>query len=71
MIHEFNNPIPVLTSLGDGYVIYVTHSGMFENDVFTVALCEDGQIRHFNTDQVKMYVNATFDIQKGKILDKS
>jgi hypothetical protein len=66
MIHEFNNPIPVYTPLGDGYVIYVTHGGMFENDVFTVALCEDGQIRHFTSDQIKMYVNATFGIGKGK-----
>jgi hypothetical protein len=66
MIHEFNHPIPVVTPLGDAYVIYVTHSGMFENDVFTVALCEDGQIRHFASDQIKMYINATFGIGKGK-----
>jgi hypothetical protein len=66
MIHEFNNPIPVVTPLGDGYVIYVTNSGMFENDVFTVVLCKDGQIKHFTTDQVKMYVNATFGIGKDK-----
>lgn len=61
---EFNKPIPVLVE-GDkvGYAIYVVNSGMFENDVWCVALCEGGQVRHYTSDQIKIYKNATFDIK--------
>jgi hypothetical protein len=52
--------------MGDGYAIYVETSGMFENDVWTVCLCEDGSIKHFCSNQVRMYQNATFDIKKAK-----
>jgi hypothetical protein len=64
MILEFQKPIPVVTPLGDGYVIYVTNCGMWENDVWTVALEKSGQIKHFTTDQLKIYQNLTFDIKK-------
>jgi hypothetical protein len=67
MIHEFNNPIPVVTDLGDGYIIYVTSGGTFENDIFTVVLENGGIIRHFRSDQVKVHQNLTFDIKKKSI----
>jgi len=63
MIHEFRNPMPVLTPVGDGYAIYVQSSGVFDNDVWTVCMCEDGSIKHFNTAQVRMWRNATFGIK--------
>ena len=62
MIHEFNNPIPVITPLGNGYAIYTRDSGTFENDIWTVVMEAEGIILHFRTDQLKMYKNATFDI---------
>jgi hypothetical protein len=62
MIHEFNNPVPVVTELGDGYVWYVTTGGTWENDIFTVVLELDGRILHFRSDQIKMHKNGTFDI---------
>jgi hypothetical protein len=64
MILEFQKPIPVVTPLGDGYAIYVTSSGMFENDVWTVALEKSGDVKHFTTDHIKIYQNLTFDIRK-------
>lgn len=48
MIHEFKNPLPVITPMGQGYVLYVRDSGA---------------IHHFHTDQLKAYKNATFDIE--------
>jgi hypothetical protein len=63
MIHEFRDPIPVITPLGGGYAIYVRDSGAFENDVWTVVLEDGGEVRHFRTDQIKLYKNATFDIE--------
>jgi hypothetical protein len=61
---EFKTPIPVVTPLGDGYAIYVTNGGTFENDVFTVTLCETGKILHFSSEQIKIHANATFGIKK-------
>lgn len=62
MIHEFNKPIPVSTPHGEGYAIYVESSGMFENDCWTVVICEGGLIRHYNTIQIKVCKNHTFEI---------
>jgi len=61
MIHEFRNPMPVRTPLGDGMAVYVRESGTFANDVWCVAL-NDGSLRHFRVDQLEMEPNATFDI---------
>jgi hypothetical protein len=62
MIHEFNNPIPVVTEMGEGYAIYFKESGTFENDIWTVVLCKGGRVLHFRTDQLRVYKNSTFDI---------
>ena len=60
---EFNKPIPVLTEDNrEGYAIYVESSGMFENDIWCVVLCEGGIIRHYNTSQIRIHKNATFGI---------
>ena len=62
-LHEFNNPIPVVTEIGEGYAIYARDCGTFENDVWTVVM-DTGAVLHFRTDQLKVYANATFDIKK-------
>ena len=59
---EFRHPMPVITPLGEGYAIYVKYNGPFENDEFTVALKDDGQLRHFTSAQIKMIMNATYGI---------
>lgn len=64
---EFKKPIPVVVEGNkEGYAIYVTNSGMFENDVWCVTLCEGGEVKHYRSDQIKIYANATFDINKKK-----
>ena len=51
---EFSKPIPVVVEGDkDGYAIYVVNSGMFENDVWCVVLCDGGDVRHYATDQIK------------------
>jgi hypothetical protein len=67
MIYEFNNPMPVVTPLGDGYAIYMRDGGSFENDIWTIVLEEGGKILHFRTDQIKIFKNATFDIKNSSI----
>lgn len=62
---EFKQPIPVILPDGnEGYAIYVTNSGMYENDVWTVVHCDGGVIRHYATDQIRIHRNATFGIKK-------
>jgi hypothetical protein len=59
---EFQKPIPVTTKLGNGMAIYASDSGTFANDVWTIVL-EDGRVKHFRTDQVKVEKNATWEIK--------
>ena len=61
---EFKQPIPVIVEGNkEGYAIYVVNSGMFENDVWCVALCEGGIVRHYRSDQIKIHYNGTFKIK--------
>ncbi len=60
---EFKQPIPVVVEGNkEGYAIYVVNSGMFENDVWCVVLCEGGIVRHYRSDQIKIHYNGTFKI---------
>ncbi len=64
---EFRKPIPVVVENDkEGYAIYVVNGGTFENDIWCVVLCDDGIVRHYRTDQLRIYYNATFDILKVK-----
>lgn len=68
MIYEFKTPIPVTTPMGDGYILYVRDGGTWENDIFAVVLTEGGTIRHFRSDQLNVWANATFGIKKDSTL---
>jgi len=59
-------PIPVVTPLGDAYLVYVESSNLFENDVWTCCLCDGGDVKHFTTEQIKVYKNLTFGINEKK-----
>lgn len=63
---EFRNPIPVIVEDGkEGYAIYVQNGGTFENDLWCIVLCEQGIVRHYRSDQIRIHQNGTFDIQKS------
>lgn len=65
MIHEFKNPVPVIVENNiDEYAIYVRDGGTFENDIWCVVHCNGGTVRHYRSDQLKIFINATFDILK-------
>ena len=69
MMLEFQKPIPVIVEGNkDGYAIYVTDGGMLENDIWCVVLCEGGIVRHYRSDQIRIFHNATFDIIKDNKL---
>jgi|HubBroStandDraft_4_1064222.scaffolds.fasta_scaffold269993_2 hypothetical protein len=68
IIHCFDQPIPVITELGKGYILYVKSGSMFENDEFAIVL-ENGYIRHFLITQFKIEANPTYKIntnEKGR-----
>lgn len=61
---EFKKPIPVIVENGkQGYAIYVTNGGTFENDVWCVVHCEGGIVRHYRSDQIRIHFNGTFDVK--------
>jgi hypothetical protein len=63
---EFQKPIPVVVEGDkDGYAIYVTDSGAFENDIWCVVLCDGGVVRHYRSDQIRVYFNSTLAITKS------
>jgi len=64
MMLEFRNPIPVLLkeTKQEAYAIYVISGGTFENDVWTVVVCDTSAIIHCTTDQIVIYKNKTFEI---------
>lgn len=65
MMLEFKNPIPVIVENNkDGYAIYVTNGGTFENDIWCIVLCDGGMVRHYRSDQIKFHHNATLDLVK-------
>ncbi len=70
---EFKKPIPVIVkSTGaDAMAIYATSGGSFENDLWTVVICDGGDIITVRTDHIKMYSNTTFDITKDKKEDSN
>jgi len=63
---EFLYPIPVVvvSTKENGYAIYVTNGGSFENDIWCVVLCDGGIIRHYRSDQIVVHTNATLSISK-------
>ncbi len=65
MIHECNHPVPCTTPLGDGYIWYISSNGMYENDELTVVMTADGSVKHFTTEQVRIWFNATYEINKA------
>lgn len=68
MMLEFSNPIPVVVEDNkEGYAIYVTNGGSFENDIWCVVLCKGGIVRHYRSDQIRIYFNATLEIEKQDV----
>ena len=62
---EFKKPIPVIVEENkEGYAIYVSNGGTLENDIWCVVLCQGGYIKHYRSDQIRIYNNLTFDIKK-------
>lgn len=60
---EFRHPLPVVTPLGEGYAVYVTHGGDLENDIWCVVL-DDARILHFRSNDLLYVGNATMGMPR-------
>lgn len=65
MIYECRKPMPCTTPLGNGWIWYIKDNGQFENDELCVVLFDGGSIKHFTTEQVRIWHNETYDIKKN------
>ena len=61
---QFNTPIPVVLQHdgSEGYAIYVQSGGTWENDIWCVVHCDGGWVRHYRSDQIRVYKNMTFEV---------
>lgn len=48
----------------NAYLLYVESGGQHNNDIWTVAHCDTGIVRHYNTKQVRYPKNQTFEINE-------
>lgn len=65
LIHEVKQILWVITPHGDGIVLFIMDYGPQENTVFVVALEENGVIKHYNSNDVRLCKNDTFNINKN------
>ena len=65
LIHEVKQILWVTTPHGDGIVLFIMDYGPQENTIFVVALEKDGIIKHYNSNNVRLCKNDTFNINKN------
>jgi hypothetical protein len=61
-IHEIQQILCVKTPLGDGQALFLIDYGPHENTIWVIALVENGEIKHFNSNQIVLCSNYTFDL---------
>jgi len=61
VIHEIQQILWLETPHGTGQALFIMDYGPHQNTVFIVALLDSGQILHYNSNQVKICQNITFD----------
>lgn len=66
MLFEPTKLVPCTTPLGDAYVWYVKCNGFLENDEVTCILINGGEVKHFTTDQIRIWHNGTYKIKKDE-----
>lgn len=65
-IHEIQQVLWVETPLGDGQALFLIDYGPHENTIWVVALELTGDIKHFNSNQIKLCINNTFNLNIKK-----
>lgn len=66
MILQLNLEIWVDTPLGQGLAIMVIDYGLGHNTCWVVALEKDGQVKHFDSNDIKLIKNYTYHFNVDK-----
>lgn len=61
-ILEIQQLLWVNTPHGDGQALFLMDYGPHENTVWVVALEKDGAVKHYNSNQITICTNNTFNI---------
>jgi hypothetical protein len=62
-IHEIQQVLWVETPHGDGQALFLIDYGPHENTIYVVALLDTKQIKHYNSNQIKICRNNTLEIE--------
>jgi hypothetical protein len=62
MIHRIEPPIWVTTPLGEGDALFLLDYGVNLNSVWLVHLHQDGKVKHFDSDDIRVMGNLMYGI---------
>lgn len=62
MIHEVSQVIWVETPHGTGQALFLIDYGPHENTVWIIALQKNGKVKHYNSNQISLIPNHTFNL---------
>lgn len=62
-IHEIQQVLWVETELGIGIALFLMDYGMQNNTVWVVALEDTGEIKHFDSNQIRLCKNHTINLR--------
>jgi len=66
VILEIEKIIWVETKLGKGIALFLIDYGVQNNTIWIVALEDDGKIKHFDSNQIRLVENFTLNIKSKK-----
>jgi len=66
MIHELQSLIYFNTPHGEGIGLLVIDYGPHLNTIWVIANCNDGKIRHYNSNDISVTTNFTLNFNPPK-----
>ena len=61
MILQLNPQLNVFTPLGEGWVFFIIDYGAWMNSCWVVRLNETGEVKHFDSNDIRIEGNPTLD----------
>jgi len=65
-IHEIQQVMYVETPHGEGMPLFLIDYGPHLNSIWVVANCEDGKVRHYDSNDIRITVNHTLHLNDKK-----
>lgn len=66
MILQLNPTITVDTPLGKGHTVFIIDYGMHQNSCWVVVLEKDGIVKHFDSNDIIVCCNHTYNINSER-----